>query len=112
MWTPVGSWLDWGRSVHQKGPLLTVVITPGGSLPGICSVGILADRNLFLLLLKRGPRLIIKTFPIFLALPSPHIPRSVSGLIFLSQRIFVLSFYYVSQMSLGSIGETKWLRGS
>lgn len=51
-------------------------------------MGLLADRNLFLLLLKRGPCLIIKTFPVFLALfLSPHIPNSVSGLIFLSQPI-------------------------
>lgn len=70
-------------------------------------MGLPADRNLFLLLLKRGPRLIIKTFPVFLALfLSPHIPNFVSGLIFYL-RLFVLIFYQVGQTSVGSIGETE-----
>lgn len=71
-------------------------------------MGILADRNLFLLHLKRDPRLVIKTFPIFFAVfPSLHCPRFVSGMIFLSRRVFVFSFYYLGQVSVGSVGETE-----
>ena len=107
----VAGWF--GGSVHQKGLLLTAVITPGGSLLGICSVGILADRNLFLLLLKRVPCLIIKTFPISLALfPSPHTPKFCFRLNFLISVRICVKFLSRGQMSVGSIGETKRLRSS
>lgn len=102
-----------GDSFHQKGPF-NVVITCCGSLLGICSVGTGWQKTVPSAFEKR-PTLIIKTYPIFLALfPSPHIPSFVLGLIFLSQHYlcYIFIVYSRSDVSMKHGKPRKCLRHS